>query len=499
MSAADLTADNLAAVIDGPADLAPDRLALALADGSTCSYGELHAEVERWAATLASSGVGEGDVVALVDWGGVRSAAATLAAAHVGAATAQMNPLLTASELAQLVEVSGAGPIGVAGPDGAEALRRALGPDGTVLDAPVDLPPTPRAGGADGTALVLFTSGTTGLPKAVPLSHEALFERLRAYRPPFDPDRPVNVSLMCVPSFHVGGMLGLLVSFAGGDLTVVLPRFDAGAWLRLVEQHRVVSAFLVPTMLARVLDHPDLDTTDTSSLRMISYGAAAAPIDLVRRAMERWPEVGFANTFGQTETIGAYTSLSPADHRDPSRIGSVGRPLGGVEVRVVDAETGTDVPTGAVGEIWVRSVQVVPATGGSTEEAGWLRTGDLAHQDADGYLYPLGRMSDTINRGGEKFPPSEVADRLRAHHAVADVAVAGVPDDELGHRVGVAIVVRDGAPEPTRDELRDWCRGELASFKLPDVVVVVDALPYNEQGKLPRTTAVALITGRASS
>src|SRR3954462_993408 len=155
-------ADNLAAVIDGPAELAPDRLALALADGSTCSYGELHDEVERWAATLASSGVGEGDVVGLGDRGGVRSAAATLAAAHVGAATAQMNPLLTASELAQLVAVSGAGPIGVSGPDGVEAPRTGLGPGGPGPDGPGAPPPPPRAGGGDGTALVLFTSGTTG-------------------------------------------------------------------------------------------------------------------------------------------------------------------------------------------------------------------------------------------------------------------------------------------------------------------------------------------------
>ena len=143
----------------------------------------------------------------------------------------------------------------------------------------------------------------------------------------------------------------------------------------------------------------------------------------------------------------------------------------------------------------MRSTQVVP---GVQAGDGWLATGDLGRLDGEGYLYPLGRMSDTINRGGEKFQPAEIAERLRAHAAVADVVVAGVPDPELGQRVGVALVVRDGQPVPTRDDLRDWCRVELAPFKLPDVVVVVDALPFNELGKLPRSAAVDLITVAAA-
>ncbi|MGZ4760757.1 MAG: class I adenylate-forming enzyme family protein [Acidimicrobiales bacterium] len=495
-------AENLAAIIDEPADAAPDRVALAMADGSTCTYGGLRDQVTRWSATLAAAGVSAGDRVAVVDWGGTRSAAVTLAVAHLGAATTQMNPLLTARELAQLVEVSSSGPVGVAGDDGGDHLLTALGSGGTVLDHPdqsldPDRTPPPAPGG-DAAAVVLFTSGTTGVPKAVPISHRAALERIRAYRGPFDASRAPSVTLMCAPSFHVGGMLGLLVNLYGGDTTVVQPRFDAGGWLALVERHRVASAFVVPTMLARILDHPDLSTTDTSSLRMISYGAAAAPTELVRRALDQWPDVGFANTFGQTETIGAYTSLTPADHRDPRRIGSVGRALPGVEVRVVDPATGHDVEPDAVGEIWVRSAQVAPASGTGLDD-GWLHSGDLARMDADGYLYPLGRMSDTINRGGEKFAPAEVAECLRTHPAVADVVVAGLPDAELGHRVGAAIVVRPGEPVPSRDELRDWCRRDLAGFKLPDIVVVVDALPFNEVGKLPRSAAVELITTAAAA
>jgi long-chain acyl-CoA synthetase len=285
-----------------------------------------------------------------------------------------------------------------------------------------------------------------------------------------------------MPSFHVGGLLGLLLSFWAGDTTVVQRRFDAGRWLELVSEHKVQSAMVVPTMLARILDHPSFCSADLSSLAVVSYGAAAAPADLIRRAMEAMPATGFANVFGQTETLGAYTTLTPEDHRDPRRIGSVGRQLGGVTLKVVDPATGAEVPPEEVGELWVDSPQNV--------EPGWLHTGDLVRIDADGYVYPIGRRGDTINRGGEKFSPLEVAEVVRGHPAVADAAAAGVPDDEMGERVGVLIVPRAGAESPTTDELRSWCRASLASFKLPEIVVSVDALPYNELGKLPRRAII---------
>ncbi len=145
---------------------------------------------------------------------------------------------------------------------------------------------------------------------------------------------------MSVPFFHVGGVIGMLGNLYAGNTYVVQARFDAGEWLRLVQEHRVTSTFMVPTMLQRILDHPDFDNTDLTSLAAIAYGAAAAPVTLVHRAMAAMPHVGFANVFGQTETLGAYTTLLPDDHRDPNRVGSVGRPLPGVEVRVVDPDTG---------------------------------------------------------------------------------------------------------------------------------------------------------------
>jgi acyl-CoA synthetase (AMP-forming)/AMP-acid ligase II len=292
--------------------------------------------------------------------------------------------------------------------------------------------------------------------------------------------------MMCVPFFHVGGSLGVLGSLYSGNTSVVQDRFDAAEWLRLVQKHRVSTAFLVPTMLQRILDHPDFARTDLTSLIAIAYGAAAAPVALVRRAMAALPDVAFANVFGQTETLGAYTTLLPEDHRDPNRVGSVGRPLPGVEVRVVDPDTGTDVEAGTVGELWVNTAQNVGE--------GWLHTGDLARQDADGYIYPSGRLSDTITRGGEKFGPIEVEEALRSHPAVSDVAVAGITDEEMGQRVGAAVVARLPV---TLEELRTHCRERIAYFKLPERLMVVDRIPYTGTGKVDRRQLAALIAGGA--
>ncbi|WP_235852717.1 class I adenylate-forming enzyme family protein [Mycobacterium interjectum] len=344
--------------------------------------------------------------------------------------------------------------------------------------------PAPPADDADRDALVLFTSGTTGLPKAVGITGRRLTARITGVAAPFRAGAKPAIGIMCVPFFHVGGALGTLGALYSGNTSVVQPRFDAGEWLRLVSEHRVATTFLVPTMLQRILDHPDFPNTDLTSLVAIAYGAAAAPITLVRRAMAALPHVAFANVFGQTETLGAYTSLLPDDHRDPSRTGSVGRPLPGVEVRVVDPATGNDVAPGTVGELWVHTTQNV------TE--GWLRTGDLARQDSDGYLFPSGRLSDTINRGGEKFGPVEVEEALRSHPAVSDVAVAGLADEELGQRVGAAVVV---CAPVTLEQLRAHCRELIAYFKLPERLAIVDQIPYNATGKVSRRQIAALIVG----
>jgi acyl-CoA synthetase (AMP-forming)/AMP-acid ligase II len=479
---------NIGTILDAAAAGDPGRAALII-DERAISYGDLAMAVEQCAAVLAASGVA-GRRVAVVDGGSLLSIATLLGAARIGAAAALMNPALTPSELRALRENADCVEVGVAGEAYAGRLREAGAT--TVLTA-ADLLGDGRISAVspaeevdDRDALVLFTSGTTGLPKAVGITNRQLSARVRGFTAPFRADAAPTVGMMCVPFFHVGGSLGVLGSLYSGNTSVVQRRFDAGEWLRLVQEHRVSSAFLVPTMLQRILDHPDFGRTELTSLVAIAYGAAAAPVALVRRAMAALPQVAFANVFGQTETLGAYTTLLPDDHSDPDREGSVGRPLPGVEIRVVDPDTGTDVESGAVGELWVKASQNVGE--------GWLHTGDLARQDADGYLYPSGRLTDTINRGGEKFGPVEVEEALRTHPAVSDAAVAGIADEEMGQRVGAVVVARFPV---TLEELRSHCRELIAYFKLPERLLIIDHIPYSETGKVSRRQLAALIADEA--
>jgi acyl-CoA synthetase (AMP-forming)/AMP-acid ligase II len=445
-------------VLNDVVALDPDRSALII-EGTATSYGELATAVADAAA-------------------GLRSA---------GAATALMNPRLTAGELEVLMEAAGTVATGVVGARfetvGAAAGISPLLGAAALLGRHANQRVETQEPEPDEDAVILFTSGTTGTPKAVPLTHGMVAPRITAFAPSVEPTPAV--SIMCVPLVHIGGMLGLLVALAKGSTTVVQSRFDAGEWLALVGRHGVTTAFLVPTMLYRILEHPDFDHTDLSSLTSLSYGAAPASPELIRRTMAALPGVALTNTFGQTETMGSITALGPGDH-PPERLASVGKPLPGVEIRIVHPTTGEDAPPGTVGELWVRSnVAVVqqPASGDDSSPPGWFRTGDMVSADEEGYLYPSGRLSDTINRGGEKFAPSEVEDVVHQHPAVRDVAAVGVIDSEMGHRVGVAVVV--GAPLDI-DELRTFCRGRIANFKQPERLLIVEELPLTDFGKVDR-------------
>lgn len=498
---------GIEAILDRPERLDPDRLALVFPE-RTVTYAELGRASRRCGSRLAGIGAPPGSVVPVVDGATLLSVSSVLGLAGIGCAAALVNPRSTAAEIAALVESCSGASLTIAGAGSREAASQALG--GRPLSER-DLLDEPRASGeepervphrsaagwsadrsGDEVGLVLFTSGTTGLPKPVLLSQRALLDRIAAFAQRFDASAPPTVSIMCVPMVHIGGMLGLLVNLAGGGTTVVEPRFDAGEWLELVESHRVRRAFLVPTMLRRILDHPSFGRTDLSSLEAISYGAAPASPELVARAVEAFPAVSFSNVFGQTETLGAITSLGPEDHRAAVaakerdgarlRLDSVGRPLPGVRVRIVEPESGSEVEPGAVGELWA-SAPYSP---------GWTRTGDLVRQGQDGYLYVAGRLGDTINRGGEKISPLEVEAVLRSHPLVTDAAVAGVPDEEMGARVGAA-VVSGGVLDP--GELRDFCRRRLAGFKVPERIVLCEGIPYTETGKVSRRALSELISG----
>ena len=466
---------NVGRLMDLALEAVPDRIAL-VAGHEPISYRQLESLVQRAGSALAAAGVVPGDTVALVDLAGALPVATILAAARMGAATAQMNAYLTAGELHQLVALVGAR-VGVAGAPFRARLEEAM--DGPVLGwsdvVGAEDRARPSIGERDDTALVLFTSGTTGLPKPVAISHGVVADRLAYWTKPIDAEAEQVVDMMSAPIFHIGGTLGLFVSLHQGKQLVLLQKFDAGTWLALVERYRVRQTFVVPTMLVRILDHPKFADTDLSSLRSLSYGAAPASADLIRRAMAELPGVDFANTFGQTETLGAYASLTPDDHRQGDRLGSVGRPLAGVEMRIVDPASGDPVAPGTPGEFWVRAAQ--------NTTAAWLATGDTGWQDEDGYLFLSGRLSDVINRGGEKFGPVEVESVLCAHPAVVEAAVVGVPDAELGERVGAVVVV---CAPVTADELTAHCATRLASYKLPEYLGFADELPMTVLGKLDR-------------
>ena len=487
MVAARLTAVvNLTDPIDEAITRVPERIAFFAGDGAV-TYAELGDAIEHASAGLVSRGVGAGDRVALIDAAGTLAVATVLACARVGAAAAPMSARATAPEIAAMMNAAKCGPVAVAGREAVARVTEATGtrPLGEEIMTSSGRTTAPRAQVRDDDiAVVLFTSGTTGVPKPVPLSHEVLGGRVRGFTA-IDPSATPTVSIVCVPFHHVAGLIGVLVGLAGGNTAVLQPRFDAGEWLNLVERHRVQRVFLVPTMLQRIMAHPRFASADLSSVQMITYGAAPASADLIARAVDAFPpSVAFIQVFGQTETLGAVTALSPDDHK-AGRGGSVGKAMTGVEVRIVDPVTGSDVLNGEVGEFWVRAQH--------TAAAGWVRSGDLVRRDDDGYLYVTGRLSDVINRGGEKIDPAEVEAVLRAHDEVVDVAVCGIRDAELGELVGAVVVARTPV-DP--EALRAWCRTRLAGHKVPARFVFVDELPLTELGKVSRRDLRSLLETR---
>jgi long-chain acyl-CoA synthetase len=482
---------NLSELIQEPVASAPGRIALVIGD-EPVSYGELGSYVAHAAAELLRRGVQPGDSIALLDDCSTLLVATLLGAAHIGAAAVPIHVELQVEELREVIGIAGCCAVGVAGERHAARLAQALGSDvlgsGELLvpDDRDSAPPVSRDYAA--SCVKILTSGTTGLPKPVCLSHATFTPRIIGFTHAFKPGKKHGVGLLCVPGVHIGGLGGLMVGLARGDTQVIMQRFRPGDWLQKVQRYGVNASFLVPTMMRRILDHSDFDGTDLSSLRSLTYGAAPAPTELVKEMIRRFPStVAFSNVFGQTETSGAISVLGPDDHRleadgELYKAGSVGRFFPGVEYRLVDPESGEQVPDGEIGELWTRSPY------NATD--GWNRTGDLVRLDADGYIFPGGRLSDTINRGGEKFGPIEIEQVLRMHPRVADVAAAGIPDEELGERVGVAIVTRGALDKP---EVKSFCAEHLARFKVPEHIAFVDEIPHTNMWKVSRTAIAALI------
>lgn len=356
-----------------------------------------------------------------------------------------------------------------------------------------------RARPAD-CAWLIHTSGTTGRPKGVMLSHRSLLAatlNTALGRPLADDD----VYLMPFPLFHVAAY-NVLHAHLRRRPVVLMTGFDATEALALIKAESVTVCSLAPTMLAMLLDHPTRNVNDLAHLRQISYGASAMPRDLLLRVSEELPDCGLAQGYGMTELSGNAVFLSAADHRravstQPGLLAAAGRPGPLVELRIAD-DAGAALPTGSTGEILVRGDQVCSGYWNAPEETartiaqGWLRTGDIGRIDHDGYLYVVDRKKDIIITGGENVASREVEDLLSTHPRVTAVAVIGLPDVRWGELV-TAVVVTE-RPRPSADDLIEWTRGRIAGFKRPRRVIFVDSLPLNASGKVDK----ALLRSRHS-
>ena len=347
----------------------------------------------------------------------------------------------------------------------------------------------------DDIAVLLFTSGTTGEPKAAVLRHRHLTGYVLS-NVEFLGSEPTDAALVSVPPYHIAGIAAVLSSVFSGRRLVYLPQFDPERWVDLARDEAITHAMVVPTMLGRILDVLDARGEALPALRHLSYGGGRMPVAVVERAMDQLPQVGFVNVYGLTETSSTVAVLTPDDHReahvsqDPAvraRLGSVGRPLPSIELEI-RGPVGEPLAAGERGEVWVRGEQVSGEYLGrraSLTDDGWFPTNDGGYLDDAGFLHVEGRLDDVIVRGGENLSPAEIEDALIAHDAVAEAAVVGAPDDEWGE-CPVAFVVLAAGASATEPELQDWVVERLRSARRPAHIHIRAELPYSETGKLLR-------------
>ncbi len=344
--------------------------------------------------------------------------------------------------------------------------------------------------------MLLFTSGTTAEPKSAILDHDNLLAYVLNTSELASAGEDDAVQLV-VPPFHIAGVAGVLSAIFSGRRIVPVPRFTPEVWVDTVQAEGITHAFLVPTMLARIVALlRERGGVELPTLRALSYGGARMPVPVLEAALELFPNAGFVNAYGLTETSATVTVLGPDDHRaafgsdDPvvrARLGSVGRPVPGVEIEVVGGD-GAAAPPGTEGTIRIRGDQVsgqYVGQGSAVDGDGWLVTGDLGTFDDEGYLYVHGRSDDVIIVGGENISPGEVEDCLLRHPAVSAVAVVGVPDEEWGEQVGAMVTVAVDATVDG-DQLAGWVRDHLGGLKAPKRVALADELPMTPTGKVLR-------------
>jgi len=490
---------NLMMLLEMASSAFPERVAFTdSSSGTSLTYEQLFNAAGRRAASLRGSGASR---MAMLDVTSVATPLALFSSAWAGLPYVPLNYRLTDPEIeALLARVTPAYLV-------TDAERHAR------LERLADVAASARHHFLDDTlhpeehpgewsmdpeevAVLLFTSGTTGQPKAAVLRHKHLVSYILG-SVEFAGASEEEAALVSVPPYHVAGIAAILSSVYSGRRVVQLPSFSAEAWLDVARRERITSAFLVPTMLARIVEALEGERdAGIPSLASISYGGGRMPQSVVERAMELFPNTDFTNAYGLTETSSTITVLGPEEHRAAAsssdtatrrRLGSAGVPLPGVEIQIRD-DSGRVLGPNERGEIYVRGEQVsgeYEGRGRVTDAEGWFPTRDAGSMDEAGYLFLEGRADDVIVRGGENLSPGEIEDVLLEHPAVRDVAVVGIPDEQWGEGVAAAIVVKPGH-SVTTPELQEWVKARMRSSRVPQEIVYVEELPYNETGKLLR-------------
>ena len=464
-------------------------------DELVLTYAKLEDSASRVTSLLASLGVMPGDRIGVMLPNVPAFPIVFYGALAAGATVVPMNPLLKNREVAYYLGDSGAKVLFTWHEAAVEAAKGAAGTGTQVLE--VDEPDmgallaglTPSSVIAeqadDDDAVILYTSGTTGRPKGAELTHANLTRNAELAAHEMLSAGPGDVMMGCLPLFHVFGLTaGLNATIVSGGTLTLLPRFDPGKALEIIGRDQVTIFEGVPTMYAAMLHHRAHDSAHTSSLRTCISGGAAMPLEIMR---------GFEQTFGcmilEAYGLSETSPVASFNHPDRERKpGSIGTPVEGVEMRVVDGD-GASLPVGEVGEIAVRGHNVMKGYWGkpeATAEAipdGWFRSGDLAKVDEDGYFFIVGRQKDLIIRGGYNVYPREIEEALHEHQAVAEVAVVGIPHADLGEEIGAAVQLKPGAIA-TPAELRAFAKERVAAYKYPRYVWLVRQLPMGATGKI---------------